>query len=305
MAKSDIQDICEELCRDCIARSVPDQVPFFETIWQAVHNRMFPGGKTLDPKEWELDLASLGTAGALGLHGERDELTTMSIISTICAVVIDTLSSESCSQQVVNRLLVKYGKAFDTPEWAIPHIKSLVNARIQHSTQRPDGTKTAGASGKPYLIWKNGKGPYGGTAKDVERLRCAAEKGEFDLFVNDAEQGELLVLGKTARDCGAAGLKAGEGFIWNTLVAMLERVGSRWTREDLFARIRPDTEYKSRHSDHVYQWIRHVKVRLDEMIESGQNTSVAADMWFRTNQRKRVEINSRLRACLIRRNPLV
>jgi hypothetical protein len=149
MADLDIENVCEELCRDCITRFVPDESPFFDTVWQAVHSRIFPKDRVLPPEEWMLAPKSSGTPGALGLQGVHEDLATISIVSTLCAVVIEMLSSGRSSQQALDSLLSKYGDAFGTPVWAISHIKSLVAARID----RPAGKSSkAGKAGTPEDI---------------------------------------------------------------------------------------------------------------------------------------------------------
>jgi hypothetical protein len=305
MIRSHIESICQELCRDCITRVVPDEAPLFDTIWQAAKQRMFGGDGVLPPVEWELRTVVAGTPGALSLHGEGESLATISIVSTLCAVVIEAVSSEDRLNQSLDDLLAKYRDTFDTPEWAISHIRSLVQGHIERSAYGTSPRLKVGETPrKPYLIWENQKERYEGTLEDVKRLRQAAQRGDYDIFVDDTEHGVLLIFGKTARDLGARALRPGETASWKTLIALMKRIGSRWTEEDLFAEIEPNVSYKHKpHSGLVYQYVRHVKDVLDEsVLKSGRpHTKGLVDSWFPAGQ-NRVGVSGDLRACLIRRH---
>ncbi len=298
MADLDIENVCEELCRDCIVRFVPEEAPFFDAVWQAVHTRMFPNDRVLPPEEWRLSPKSSGTAGALGLHGVHEDMATISIVSTLCAVVIETLSSGSSSRESLDSLLSKYGEAFGTPVWAVPHIRSLVEGRIHHPSQRLRRQKTTTISGKPYLIWTSAGRPGEGTEDDVDKCREEALDGRFDIFANAARRVELLVLGRPSR------LNTGETLTWAMLTLLLQRVGSLWTHEELFHKIKPGQPYKQKKSSpEIYQIVRHVKEVLAADIEaSGVGIPAGVvDSWFVTKHMRCVEVGPDLRACLILR----
>jgi hypothetical protein len=219
------------------------------------------------------------------------------MVCTLSALMIAMISSENRSNRVLDELATKYGAEFGTPDWAVSHIKALVQRRIR---ELPTKTIQKRTSAKPYLIWESGKHPYEATENDVNRLRDAAQKGDLDIFANDAEGEELLVFGKSSA------LTVGESHAWATLMALLERVGSRWTREELFRKIQPNVNYKAdMHSALAYNWVKHVKNVLDEdIVKSGRRgTKGLVNSWFQTKWRKRVDISRDLRACLIRRNP--
>ena len=296
MSTGNLENLCKELAQQCVRDIAPAEAPFFDSVWCVLHERMFPRGEALSPEHWQIGASRAEVVSELGLHGGED-LQTVSIVSTLSALMVKMVSSGSRSKKTLDELAAKYSDEFGTPKWAVSHIKALVQRRIRELPTKVIRKKT---SAKPYLIWESGKRPDEGTEKDVNRLREAARRGEFDIFANDAEGGELLVFGKPSA------LKVGETFAWATLMALLERVGSRWTREELFKKIQPNIEYKADvHSVLAYQWTRHVKNVLDEdIVKSGRRgTKGLVHSWFQTKWRKRVDISRNLRACLIRRNP--
>lgn len=266
------------------------------TISRVLDGKLDKNGSPFQEEHMQFEASQADIVDGLGLHGGED-LQTTSIVCTLSAVMIAMVSSESRSKRVMDELATKYAAEFDTPQWAVPHIKSLVQRRIR---ELPAGVTRKKSAAKPYLIWENNSPRREGTERDVSQLREAALRGEFDIFANDAEGGELLVFGKPSK------LQVGETSAWVTLTTLLERIGSRWTREELFRRVRPDTEYEKHvHSEHVYQWVRHVKEDLDDDIinSSRRSDPDLVDSWFQTNRPNRVEISPKLRACLIRRNP--
>lgn len=169
----------------------------------------------------------------------------------------------------------------------------LIVKRIPRSM----GTKKL--TSKPYLIWKEGKPLFEGVKKDVQRFREDAVKHHFDIFANDADPGELLVIGEPSN------LRVGETIAWSTLTALLERVGSRWTTKELCGKVRPDVEYKRRYSELIYQSVRHVKeVLCDDIEKAGlRDPKKLVDSWFQTKHPNRIEVSRKLRAVLIRENP--
>ncbi len=298
MADTDIATVCEELSRHCIEGLVPEDAPSFDAIWQVLRRRVFSDGGVVPPEEWKLQPSS-GTPGALGFDGEVEDLTTISIVSTLCAVVIETLSSGNSSRQSLDSLLSKYGGAFHTPAWAVPHIKSLVEARIHRPRKGLlRQQKAASTSGKPYLIWTRAERPGEGTEDDVEKCREQALDGRFDIYANAARRVELLVLGKPSR------LNTGETLTWAMLTILLQRVGSVWTHEELFHKIKPGEPYiQKKNSPETYQIVRHVKEVLAADIEaSGVGVPAGVvDSWFVTKHMRCVEVGPDLRACLILR----
>lgn len=294
----DIENICKELSRNFIKKTIPQEAPFFDVIWGLLRQRIFPKGQILSPEQWQFEVSQADVVEGLGLHGGED-LQTTSMVCTLSALMIAMTFSEHRSKKMLDELATKYAAEFSTPQWAIPHIKSLVQRRMK---ELPTSVPVRKTSTKPYLIWENNTPLREGTETDINQLREAALKGKFDIFAKDAEGGGLLVFGKPSS------LRVGETDAWKTLTALLERIGSIWTREDLFGRVRPDIEYKRDiHSGHVYQWVRYVKDILEDDIAKVHHNSFPdlVDTWFFTKHPNRVEISSKLRACLIRRNPSI
>ena len=266
------------------------------TISTVLDGKLDKNGSPFQEERVQLEVSQADVVEGLGLHGGED-LQTTSMVCTLSALVIAMRSSEHRSKKVLDELATKYAAEFSTPSWAIPHIKSLVQKRLQ---ELPTSISHKKVHAKPYLIWETGKPRRDGTKEDIELLRQAAIKGKFDIYANDTNYGELLVFGNPSK------LRVGETFAWATLIALLERVGSRWTMQELFERIQPNEVYKRRpHSAYVYQWVRHVKESMKEDISlaSKPGTEDLVDSWFQTGERNRVKISTNLKACLIRENP--
>lgn len=298
MNVNEIAELCKESSWLFIKEKVPKEAPFFDVVWSVIRQRIFPKGQILPPEQWQFKASQADVTEGLGFHGGED-LQTTSMVCTLSALMIAITSSENRSKKVLDEFAAKYAAEFSTPQWAIPHIKSLVQKRLQ---ELPASLSHKKVYAKPYLIWETGKPRRDGTKEDVESLREAAIKikGKFDVYANDTEGGELLVFGERSK------LDVGETFAWATLIALLERVGSRWTMQELFERIRPDEVYKRRpHSAHAYQWVRHVKESMKEDISrtSKPGTEKIVDSWFQTGERNRVNITTNLKACLVRKNP--
>jgi hypothetical protein len=268
------------------------------TISTVLDGKLDKNGSPFQEERVQLEVSQADAFDELRLHKEED-LQTTSMVCTLSALVIAMTSSEHRSKKVLDELATKYAAEFSTPQWAIPHIKSLIQRRMK---ELPTSVPVRKTSTKPYLIWENNTPLREGTETDINQLREAALKGNFDIFAKDAEGGELLVFGKPSS------LQVGETDAWKTLTALLERIGSIWTKEDLFGRVRPDIEYKRDiHSGPAYQWVRYVKDILEDDIAKVHRNSLPdlVDTWFFTKHPNRVEISSKLRACLIRKNPSI
>ena len=296
MSIGNLESLCRELSRECIGNAIPAEAPFFDLVWDVLRVRMFPGGKALSPEYWHIRSSQAEIISGLGLHGGED-LQAISIVSTLSALMFVMVSSGSHSKKRLDELTAKYAAEFGTPNWAVSHIKSLVT---RHMKDLPAIVSPKKAFKKPYLIWESGKSLWDGTEKNLEELREAAKQRKFYIFANDAKRVELLVCGQPSK------LRVGETFAWATLMALLERIGSRWTYEELATRIYPDEEYiEKTHPSRVYHVVIHVKEVLADDIDASDWDIApdSVDSWFDTKQQKRVEVSSDLRACLIRRNP--
>ena len=249
MSVGNLESICRELSRECVRNAIPAEAPFFDLVWGVLRGRMFPGGKALSPEYWHIRSSQAEIISGLGLHGGED-LQTISIVSTLSALMVVMASSGSNSKKGLDELATKYATEFGTPEWALSHIKSLV---IRHMKDLPTMVRPEKSFKKPYLIWESGKSLRDGTEKNLEELREATKQHKFHIFANDAKRAELLVCGQPSK------LRVGETFSWATLMALLERIGSRWTYEELATRIYPDEEYIDKsHPSRVYHVVIHV-----------------------------------------------
>jgi hypothetical protein len=151
---------------------------------------------------------------------------------------------------------------------------------------------------KPFIVWENGKPPRDASQAEIEKLRKAALRNKYHIYADDVN-GELLVFGIQSK------LKAGETYAWITLTALLEKIGSRWTRKELAERTRPNINENTKETlSFVYQDVRYIKEVLycdiDSLIQNEDPNLV--NTWFDTSQRNRVNISQQLRACLIRKN---
>lgn len=296
MSIGNLESLCRELSRECIGNAIPAEAPFFDLVWDVLREHMFPDGEALSPEHWHIGSSQGEIISGLGLHGGED-LQAISIVSTLSALMFVMVSSGSHSKKRLDELTAKYAAEFGTPNWAVSHIKSLVT---RHMKDLPAIVSPKKAFKKPYLIWESGKSLRDGTEKNLEEFREAAKQRKFYIFANDAKRAELLVCGQLSK------LKVGETFSWATLMALLERIGSRWTYEELAVRIYPDKEYvKGKHRSHIYQIVRHIKeVLAADIDESDWGIAPdSVDCWFDTKQQNRVEVSSDLQACLIRKNP--
>lgn len=93
MSDYELERICKDLSHQCITSIVPDEASFFEPIWQVLHKQIFQSKNVLSPKSWWEKSTYTETLSGLGLYGGED-LRTVSIISTLSALMITMLSSE-------------------------------------------------------------------------------------------------------------------------------------------------------------------------------------------------------------------
>lgn len=291
MSDIDIELVCLRLSRRCIKDAVPQEASIFDAVWGVVRDRIFPEGKVTSPDTWGISTSSPGLAKGLAFHGGSEGLLAPCIIAVLSATVLSVVGLEDCSSQTIAALTSKYVAQFNAPQWVGSHIQALV----EELKGKPGASATVRPTGASYLVWKNGKGPEPISQKDVTRSRNEALSGKLDVFANDAGPGELLVRGKESS------MHLGETNTWRTLLALLERVGSRWTREELFKKVQPLVAFDRKVQQQAYQQVRHVKqVLMDDFEHHHLGNCTIVDEWFDTTSPNRISIAADLRACLIR-----